>query len=721
MAALLAALLAACGGDGPSGTAPTPTSTPAAQPSALASATATAPPPAATQTVAPTPSPTATPTVAPTPAPTPTATPTPLAVPTPTASAVPVEYLPLTVGEPRELPDGLALFFGRYSCWQCGGAYVDFLRVVFDAEARAFRVDRPLAFFDEVGLPESFAVSRSGREMAVAVCGGGVCSWPPFGISEPDGAMHVWFSRDGGGSWEEAGMALPASFILAVTAEDVLVWELNEWQDRSGWNHLDDGEWADFLAPLAPLGVTPSTSWLYRLRWLGSGEEFTSEKDDTVWSYLGWQDGAPDLAQPPALGGLRWHGVDVHPDGAVAWGGWDGETSLLAIADTRGAPRGVYGLPSSGQAMSFVAENLLVRGVDRPPVDENPDVPPATEVELLDLATLRVHPVAGLSLPMDEGPASLGPRYHFLFARPAAERAAGEPSAPAPSVAAPEPPPPEWDQDWLERGWPRPLPAGYALVYAVLPCSGCGFYSVGDVRRAVFDEEAGALREERLLAFFEERDTDVFDFAVSESGREMAALACVAGYCGQGDAWPSEDAVQRLWTSGDGGGTWTNAGEVTPGSKLLRVTADDVALGEWTAPDQHLVRWFTSGKALAAPAAPAGVADYLRRSVFAGWSEDDRPVWRFGDVHLAAGGDRVPAPAPHRSWNPARAISTAGGESLIISNADGVIVLIDLATRRYHLLSGLPVANGYGYVSDYRQPDVPAYYRLLRVHLALAE
>lgn len=717
MVALLAALLAACGGDGPSGTAPTPTSMSAAQPSAPA--TATAPPP------------TATPTVAPTPAPTPSATPappTPAPTPSPTASAVPVEYLPLTVGEPRELPAGLALFFGRYSCWQCGGAYVDFLRVVFDAEARAFRVDRPLAFFDEVGRPESFAASRSGREMAVAVCGGGVCSWPPFGISDPDGAMHVWFSRDGGGSWEEAGMALPASFILEVAAADVLVFELNEWQDRNRWNHLDDGEWADFLAPLAPLGVTPSTSWLYRLRWLGSGEEFTSEKDDNVWSwsYLGWQDGAPDLAPPPTLGGLQWHGVDVHPDGAVAWGGWDGETSLLAIADTRGAIQGVYGLPSYGFPMSFVVENLLVRGVARPPVDENPDEPPATEVELLDLATLRAHPVEGLSLPMDQGPASLGGvPYHFLFARPAAERAAGAPSAPAPSVAAPEPPPSEWDWDFtrLERGWPRPLPAGYALVYAAVPCSGCGFYGVGDVRRAVFDEEAGALREERLLTFFEERDADVFDFAVSESGREMAVSVCAVGYCGLGDGWPSEDAVQRLWTSDDGGDTWTNAGEVTPGSKLLRVTADDVALALWerTAPDQHLVRWFVSGKELAAPAAPAGVADHHRRGVFAGWSEDDRPVWRFGDVHLAAGGDRVPAPVPPRTgwWNSARAISTARGEPLIISNADGVIVLIDLATRRFHLLSGLPVANGY--VSDYRQPGVPAYYHLLRVHPALAE
>lgn len=617
------------------------------------------------------------------------------------------------MGEPRELPAGLALFFGRYSCWQCGGGgYEDVLRVVFAADARAFRVDRPLASFDG-GRPDSFAVSRSGREMAVAVCGDGACAWP-LGTSQPDGAMHVWFSRDGGGSWEEAGVALPASFILEVTAEDVLVWELNEWQDRDGREHLDDGEWAEFLAPLAPLGVTPSTSWGYRLRWLGSGEEFTGEEDDDYASwhqYLGWKDGLPDLAPLPAFGGLQWYGVDVHRDGAVAWRGWRGETSLLAIADTQGALHGVYGLPSSGQAMSFVAENLLVRGVDRPPVDEAGDEPPATEVELLDLATLRVHPIKGLSLPMDEGPASLGLRYHFLFARPAAERAAGEPSAPAL-------PPREWDGDFrrLERAGPRRLPAGYALIYAAVPCDGCGFYGVGDVRRAVFDEEAGALREERLLTFFDERDADVIGFAVSESGREMAVSVCAAGYCGQGDDWPSEDAEQHLWTSDDGGGAWTNAGEVTPGSNLLRVTADDVVLW-WSAPDSAVVRWFMSGKELAAPDAPAGFPNW-QGFPFGGWSEDDRPVWRFGDVHLAAGGDRVPAPDRTREFA-TRAITDAQGAPLIVSSADG-IVLIDLATRRYHPLAGLPVASGVAYASDYRRLGVPAYYRLLRVHPALA-
>ena len=415
MAALVVALLlAACGGE-PSAPAPTLTATPSATPTAM-------PTVAPTPSMTPVRSPVATPSPTPTLAPTRTATPAPTPSPTPPA----IDYLPLTMGEPRDLPAGLALFFGRIPCWQCGpGGYADILRVVFDAEARAFRVDRPLASFDEKrpqGPPlESFAVSRSGREMAVAVCGVGACAWP-YESSGPDAEMHFWLSRDGGGSWEEAGVALPGSFILDVTADDVLVWELNEWYDRSRWDYLDDEEWADFLAPLAPLGVTPSTSWRYRLRWLGSGEEFTTEDGSAAVPYRGWKDGQPDLATSPALGGLEWYMRDAHPDGAVAWLGWDGETSLLAVVDAEGALRNVYGLPSSGQwSMSFVAENLILRGVDRPPLEEFPDEPPATEVELLDLATLRVHPIKGLSLPMDEGLASTGPRYHFLFARPAAE------------------------------------------------------------------------------------------------------------------------------------------------------------------------------------------------------------------------------------------------------------------------------------------------------------
>ncbi len=697
------------------------------------------PPPTATPTVAPTPdaSPVRSAEAMPPPSPSVTRTvpPEPSASPTPSPDPPAIDYLPLAMGEPRALPAGLALFFGRSPCWRCDAGYVDILRVVFDAEARAFRVDRPLASLDGVlpqpasnstpyHLPQDFAVSRSGREMAVAVCGVGACAWP-MGRSEPDAERHVWFSRDGGGSWEAAGVALPGSFILEVTADDVLVWEKNEWYDRSLWDHLDDGEWAEFLAPLAPLGVTPSTSWQYRLRWLGSGEEFTAGDEGSVYPYRGWQDGQPDLPAPPALGGLEWRMADAHPDGAVAWRAWyeDDDDSLLAVADALGSLQGVYGLPSSGHRMSFVAENLLVRGVYRPPVEESPDEPPATEMELLDLATLRAHPIAGLSLPMDEGPASLGRSYGFLFARPAAG-AAGEPSGAAPSGApTPSPvtlalPPVEWDWDLLEwdpdfrrldHANPRDLPAGYALIYAVVPCYGCGIGRIGDVRRAVFDEKAGTLREERLLAFFEERGDDAFGFAVSQSGREMAVMACAVGFCGPGEALPSEDAEQRLWTSDDGGGTWTNAGEVTTGASLLRVTADDIVLLERPTSGQELVRWFASGKELAVPAAPA---EFVGGGLFAGWSEDHLPVWRFDDVHLAAGGDRVPAPDGTRCVITC-AITNARGVSLIVANASGAIVLIDLAARRVHPLSGLPVASGYA--SDYKRPGVPAYYHLLRV------
>ena len=405
MAVLVAVLLAACGGES---SAPAPTATLSATPTA-------------TPSVAATPTPTPTPTVVPSPTPTPTPSATPTAPPTPTPTPPAIDYLPLALGEPRDLPEGLALFFGHYPCWQCGAAHIDILRVVFDAEAGEFRADRPLASLDEVGAlwgsPGDFAVSRSGREMAVSVChafcGGRVV--PP---GPPD--VRVWRSRDGGGSWEDAGAVIPSLWIEEVTADDVLV---REWNFRSEyeWERLGRlGE--EWTAPLASLGVTPSTSWKYRLRWLGSGEEFTGEEEDSI-AYRGWRGGLPDLMSPPALGGLEWRVGDAHPDGAVAWDGRQGDAWLLAVVDAEGAVQDVYGLPSSGQRrMSFVSENLILRGVDRPSLEDGDfEELPVTEVELLDLTTLRVHPIRGLSLPMDEGPASVGPRYHFLFARPAAE------------------------------------------------------------------------------------------------------------------------------------------------------------------------------------------------------------------------------------------------------------------------------------------------------------
>ena len=612
MAALVVALLAACGGE-PSAPTPSPMITATLTPTVAPTTTPTVVPtpsatpvrsPVATPTPTPTPMPTPTPTVTPSPA---TPTPSPSVTPSPTPPAI--DYLPLVVGEPRELPAGLALFFGRTSCWQCGpGGYADILRVVFDAEAGAFRADRPLASFDG-GQPQSlplssFAVSRSGREMAVAVCAVGACAWP-LADSGPDAEMHFWFSRDGGGSWEEAGVALPGSFILDVTADDVLVWELNEWYDRNWWDYLDDEEWADFLAPLAPLGVTPSTSWRYRLRWLGSGEEFTTEDGSAALPYRGWKDGQPDLATPPAPGGLEWYMRDAHPDGVVAWRGWDGETSLLAVVDAEEAVQDVYGLPSGGQwSMSFVAENLILRGVDRPPVEEAFDEPPATEVELLDLATLSVHPIKGLSLPMDEGPASLGVRYGFLFARPVVE--AGEPSGAA-TADAPTPTPPAIDYLPLTVGEPRALPAGLALFFGRAPCWRCGAPYV-DILRVVFDADAGAFRADRPLASLDEVGTlwgYPGTFAVSRSGREMAVAVCHA-FCA-GSTVPRSPPDVRVWRSRDGGKSWEDAGAVLPPLWIEEVTVDDVLVREWNRSEYEWDRLGRRGEEWTARLASLGV------------------------------------------------------------------------------------------------------------------
>ena len=648
MAALVVVLLAACGGE-PSAPAPTPAATPTL--TATPSATLTATPSAtltATPSATPVRSPVATPPPTPTVAPTPTPTPTPSATPTATPTAPPtpmptppaIAHLPLTMGEPRDLPAGLALFFGRAPCWRCGAPYVDILRVVFDADAGVFRADRPLASLDEVGAlwgsPGDFAVSRSGREMAVAVChafcGGSIV--PP---GPPD--VRVWRSRDGGRSWEDAGAVIPSLWIEEVTVDDVLV---REWNFRSEyeWERLGRrGE--EWTAPLAALGVTPSTSWKYRLRWLGSGEEFTGEEDPIA--YRGWRGGLPDLVSPPALGGLEWRVGDARPDGVVAWDGRQGDAWLLAVVDAEGAVPDVYGLPSSGQRrMSFVSENLILRGVDRPSLEDGDfEELPVTEVELLDLATLSVHPIEGLSLPMDEGPASVGPRYHFLFARPAAE-AAGEPSGAATAGA---PTPPAIDYLPLTMGEPRDLPAGLALFFGHYPCWQCGAGYV-DILRVVFDAEARAFRADRPLASFDEKRPQgppLESFVVSRSGREMAVAVCGTGAC----AWPYEssgpDARMHFWLSRDGGGSWEEAGVALPGSFILDVTADDVLVWE-------LNEWYDRGwwdylddeewAEFLAPLAPLGVTPST--------------PWRYRLRWLGSGGEFTTedgsAAIPYRGW-----------------------------------------------------------------------
>lgn len=113
------------------------------------------------------------------------------------------------------------------------------------------------------------------------------------------------------------------------------------------------------------------------------------------------------------------------------------------------------------------------------------------------------------------------------------------------------------------------MPAGIALYYNVGVCMACGA-GYGDVRRVVFDEDAGVYREDRPLAFFDGKGT-VVGARVSRNGQEMAAMICHVGDCTGAYEPVSADALQHLWISRDAGRTWADLGPVPAGTSLWEV------------------------------------------------------------------------------------------------------------------------------------------------------
>ena len=320
-----------------------------------------------------------------------------------------IEFTPLTRGEPRPLPEGLALYYLVWPCTQCDPGPSDLRRVFFDEAVDAFREDRPLAFFDGVNEQHyypvaGFRVSESGQRLAAAICHVGRCGFAYEGaFPTADAELRLWVSHDGGRSWEDWGELLPQPRVVEVPDDDVLVRTRNIWHTREDWGELSDEAWESMLARLAALGLDELEGWEERTRWVVSGEEYSP----------------PPEPAAPRLGDLDWWRLRDQPATGVAWAATAQDNYLLTIADREGSIERVYGARDWFAGGSFITDDLLINPV-LPPVDGEPTQ--IATLELVDLASASIHEVKGLALPLGLDPAGGGQQreyYHFMIARPA--------------------------------------------------------------------------------------------------------------------------------------------------------------------------------------------------------------------------------------------------------------------------------------------------------------
>ena len=322
VAALVAAMLVACGGGragtdspppvpatpglavattAPTASDPDPTSTVAPAP------TATRPQPTMTPTAAATPMTRPTPATIPVPAPLPTAHPPPEPTPTQTPEAEPaVHFAPLALGEPRALPAGTALYYMEHRCESAWNTY----RVVAPPGAAALVVDRPAAGIPELpGLGSVWiGASASGRTLASLECDQGYCLTID-GPSE-DAVASLWVSTDGGETWERWGEVPPAAGISEVAEGDVALYIPGNQGPRLRW--FRSGE---EVAP--PQGLSRP----FLVMWRGGVDGRVP-----LWAgrpYPTFVTSGHRLATPPggdgANGGSTWWPAVDLPDGSLLW------------------------------------------------------------------------------------------------------------------------------------------------------------------------------------------------------------------------------------------------------------------------------------------------------------------------------------------------------------------------------------------------------------------
>ena len=136
----------------------------------------------------------------------PSLTPSPIPTATTPDFLAGLEEVSLTIGDPVDLPQGVALIV-ETGCTQCDGPTTGFVRVYRDASG----VVRTDTLFTAATLNarastdiRGFGVSEGAGEMVVAVCTRGECGW--LGFPNGDAQTTLFRSTDGGVTWKAEQM-----------------------------------------------------------------------------------------------------------------------------------------------------------------------------------------------------------------------------------------------------------------------------------------------------------------------------------------------------------------------------------------------------------------------------------------------------------------------------------------------------------------------------------
>ena len=591
---LLLPLAVACSGENiPPATGPahqTPTATESPEPSPTAAPTAAS---TATATPVPTPSPSPTATATPGPEPTPPPSPQPTATPTPPAT----EYLPLTMGEPRALPAGTALYARSYG--SCEGPQDWHRGVATDTHELLW--DEPLSELPHGG--DLGGVSASGNTLAAVSCERGVCM--SIDGASDDAINALWVSGNGGETWERWG-EIPTTYrgISLVTGDDVAL-EVR-WPEHRAWWYRSGEDLA------IPRFLLVPRIWA----WRGSGarpEPFWPDGEGTALvSASGERLPRPwDFLVAASL-----------PDGSILWRSNFGDREALGRdmflrLDEQGARLGAYSWDSPRPlAVLDHLEGQLLFGMLGPFACLDTVRP-----VLVDLESRTVHPIPGLD-----------DREGFV---PFAARPPPLPTETTRPAVVHEP---------LTMGEPRALPAGTALYFRQYhSCHG-----PQDWLRAITTDTGELAWDDPLGELPRRSDDDYWDAAslegVSASGQTLAAWVCERGYCGSIERERSEDAVESLWVSGDGGESWERWGDY-PRGRVSIVTEEDVAfMSNWSWSDDYQARawWVRSGEELVPP-------EWLAAPTLLGWRLDreaPEPIWADSEltVLVSPSGERLGDP-----------------------------------------------------------------------------